>query len=69
MIDRRAPEARTMTDTNSSFEMRDSGGYIVESDQLDLCPELLTIRDLGSAYNWRGRAIRAFFQIMRIWRT
>jgi hypothetical protein len=33
-----------------------------------ICPDLLTIHDLGVADDLRGRVVRAFFHIMRLWR-
>lgn len=33
------------------------------------CPDLLTLSDIGVADNLRGRAVRAFFWIMRLWRA
>lgn len=29
-----------------------------------ICPDLLTINDLGVADTWRGRLIRAFFRLL-----
>jgi hypothetical protein len=31
-----------------------------------LCPDLLSIRDIGEADGWRGRAVRGFFQMLRV---
>ncbi len=30
-----------------------------------ICPDLLSIRDIGEADGWRGRVIRGFFRVMR----
>ena len=32
-----------------------------------LCPDLLTIDAIGAADNLRGRVVRAFFTVMRLW--
>lgn len=32
-----------------------------------LCPDLLTLDQIGGADSWRGRVIRAFFSAMRLW--
>lgn len=32
-----------------------------------ICPDLLDLRDLGEADNARGRAVRAFFWLLRFW--
>ncbi len=32
-----------------------------------LCPDLLTLADIGVADNWRGRVVRGFFRLMRVW--
>ncbi len=32
-----------------------------------LCPDLLTLEHIGVADNLRGRVVRGFFQLMRIW--
>ncbi len=34
-----------------------------------LCPDLLTLSDIGVADNLRGRVVRAFFWVMRLWKT
>lgn len=34
-----------------------------------ICPDLLDYAALGAADNWRGRVIRSFFWLMRIWPT
>ena len=34
-----------------------------------ICPDLLSFADLGEADNLRGRFVRAFFWLLRIWRT
>ena len=33
-----------------------------------LCPDLLAYEDIGAADNLRGRVIRIFFWIMRLWK-
>ncbi len=33
-----------------------------------LCPDLLRYENIGAADGLRGRAVRAFFWIMRVWR-
>jgi hypothetical protein len=30
-----------------------------------ICPDLLSITDLGSADGWRGRIVRVFFHLLR----
>ena len=35
---------------------------------IPICPDLLRYDQLGEADNLRGRAVRAFFWIMRAWR-
>ncbi len=32
-----------------------------------LCPDLLTIEKIGEADNLRGKVVRTFFHLMRIW--
>ena len=32
-----------------------------------LCPDLLRYEQIGAADNWRGRTVRAFFWLMRVW--
>jgi len=34
-----------------------------------LCPDLLEYAHIGAADNLRGRVVRAFFWLMRIWST
>lgn len=36
---------------------------------IPLCPDLLDYELIGAADNMRGRVVRAFFWIMRIWPT
>lgn len=33
-----------------------------------LCPDLLRYENIGAADGMRGRVVRAFFWLMRIWR-
>lgn len=40
-------------------------GSIVTPDHL--CPDLLRFSQIGPADNARGRVVRAFFWLMRIW--
>lgn len=32
-----------------------------------ICPDLLDYKMIGVADNWRGRVVRAFFWVMRLW--
>lgn len=32
------------------------------------CPDMLTLDNLGVADNLRGRVIRGFFRLMRVWK-
>jgi hypothetical protein len=32
-----------------------------------ICPDLLDHTAIGEADGWRGRIVRAFFQLMRVW--
>ena len=32
-----------------------------------VCPDLLRYEQIGAADNWRGRVVRAFFWLMRVW--
>ena len=34
-----------------------------------ICPDLLEYKHIGAADNWRGRVVRAFFWLMRVWKT
>ena len=34
-----------------------------------LCPDLLRYEQIGPADNWRGRVVRAFFWVIRVWRV
>jgi hypothetical protein len=36
---------------------------------MPICPDLLDITAIGAADNWRGRFVRGFFQMMRLWPT
>ncbi len=31
------------------------------------CPDVCGIEDFGTADTWRGRAVRGFFHLMRMW--
>ncbi len=33
-----------------------------------LCPDLLRLEDIGVADNLRGRVVRAFFWLLKVWR-
>lgn len=41
-----------------------SGGRILICP---ICPDLLDYAALGAADSWRGRVVRAFFWLLRIW--
>jgi hypothetical protein len=30
-----------------------------------ICPDLLSIRNIGAADGWRGRAVRGFFRVLK----
>jgi hypothetical protein len=32
-----------------------------------LCPDMLRYENIGAADGWRGRTVRAFFWLMRVW--
>jgi len=32
-----------------------------------LCPDLLRYEQIGTADGWRGRVVRAFFWLLRVW--
>jgi len=53
------------------FSDRDTGGgtewVTVTGSSTAICPDLLSLRDIGVADNWRGRVIRAFFKLMEYW--
>ena len=42
-------------------------GTLVSIDHL--CPDQLRYSQIGAADGWRGRVVRAFFWLMRIWPT
>lgn len=44
-------------------------GTIVRMVTIPMCPDLLRYDQLGEADNLRGRVVRAFFWIMRVWRV
>jgi hypothetical protein len=33
----------------------------------NLCPDMLRYENIGAADGWRGRAVRAFFWLLRAW--
>lgn len=35
--------------------------------QFHLCPDVLCYQQIGAADGWRGRIVRAFFLMMRLW--
>jgi hypothetical protein len=44
---------------------RSFGGNVNTSESW-LCPDLLSIRDIGAADGWRGRVVRVFFRLLRV---
>jgi hypothetical protein len=40
-------------------------GVIITPDHL--CPDLLRLSNIGAADGWRGRVVRGFFNLMRLW--
>lgn len=69
----RCNEDFQITDTHSTFEITNRGSMFIKSDatvaQTAICPDSLTVWHLGVADNWRGRVVRGFFQVMRLWRV
>jgi len=45
--------------------LTDLGGSITSARHA-LCPDLLSIRDIGEADGWRGHVVRIFFRILRV---
>lgn len=43
--------------------------FAVTSTSSAICPDLLDLDDIGVADNLRGRVVRAFFWLMRLWPT
>lgn len=31
-----------------------------------ICPDLLSIRDIGAADGWRGKVVRGFFRLLKV---
>jgi hypothetical protein len=31
-----------------------------------ICPDLLSIRDIGAADGWRGHLVRGFFRVLKV---
>jgi hypothetical protein len=58
------PAITTISVTSSLSRAAD--GTLVTGDCL--CPDLLRYENIGAADGLRGRAVRAFFWVMRAWR-
>ena len=56
----------TTSSGNQVFTFSDNTGACTTT-WYSACPDLMTIDHIGVADNWRGRLIRCFFQIMRLW--
>lgn len=54
----------TNTITYTPYQMSTSKIQIVT---IPICPDLLRYDQLGEADNLRGRVVRAFFWLMRVW--
>lgn len=46
-----------------------STGTVVRMVTIPMCPDLLRYDQLGEADNLRGKVIRGFFWLMRVWRV
>lgn len=40
--------------------------YTLTTSQRALCPDLLSIKDMGEADGWRGRLVRGFFRSLKV---
>ena len=47
-----------------SEPVRGDAAATVTGTQRALCPDLLSIRDIGVADGWRGRVVRGFFVVL-----
>jgi hypothetical protein len=54
-------------DDNTNHTMNPSTTAPVRIVTIPLCPDLLRYDQLGEADNLRGRVVRAFFWLMRVW--
>lgn len=54
-------------DYNEVIYARHPALTITGSTHYYLCPDLLDHRRIGAADNLRGRVVRAFFFVMRVW--
>ena len=50
---------------NTIVRAQQTFGIYVTPDAL--CPDLLRYEQIGEADGWRGRCVRAFFFVMRLW--
>ena len=49
--------------------MNDITPFPLNANPTALCPDLLRYEQIGTADGWRGRVVRAFFWLMRLWPT
>lgn len=56
-----------MEHTRGTFLALAADGMWVTPDHL--CPDLLRLSSIGAADGMRGRVVRAFFWLMRLWPT
>lgn len=56
----------TQTQHGMTTTFTTTGGKVVG---VPICPDLLSYEDIGAADNARGKVIRAFFWLIRWWRT
>ncbi len=53
--------------TPSLVEMRPAVmGITATGTHQAICPDLLSIRDIGEADGWRGRVVRGLFRLLRV---
>lgn len=42
------------------------GSFSFTANSRAICPDLLSIRDIGGADGWRGHVVRGFFRLLRV---
>jgi hypothetical protein len=53
--------------TLAGFPVQSRSAATMRLVGVPLCPDLLRYELLGEADGWRGRAVRAFFWLLRVW--
>lgn len=57
---------RTLDEFHASYVLPRGFAAISTTSPRAICPDLLSIRDIGTADGWRGHLVRGFFRLLKV---